>query len=822
MFNFGDKSVSRPSAWGDRRTSETSARSGLNKWGDSSRSGAYSAQQQWEDRRTSGAYPAPQRWEDRRTPGAYPAPRQWEDRRRPGAYLASRQWKDSSRSETSAPEHYHRSSRAYQMPSDIRELLASLNFQDLPIGRVQSEINSLVRNNTTVFGLATSTGSGKTIAGPIMIAQTLNQMGLFTNIIVSIPLIEAATSAYKYCREKYTGLESLFGLRAGNESSPNFHTSQIQYVTTRSAINLLIKLARQEPSRCPSTTVIIDEWHIKSTTNCVITRLADEMLRCNYSLNVALFSATPSPVDKQLTHLASADEINLMQTCFPIETRFTKAFITTSECEETHEKLVTVDYVGLYNAVIELLYEHDHTTGSMLVFVSGQEDINAIQALIKTKKDRGYELSHPIHIFTSKTSDREKRLVTDGHPKIILSTNAGETGVTFPNMRFVFDLSLCKSNKMITGRQSLDVSVISKAASIQRKGRTGRQCEGVHYIMTSKEEYDKFDEHDIVEKISELDSWILDFLGCKINIAKVLGISDEEYAEMIEKMMFRGFIESSKDGYKVTRKGEMSKAIKFSDDKTRDKLFSIIDEMGRSDTTVNNLRKMIMIIILASIDTSTSESVFFIPSSVKPKDRNEYYLRNFRRFVSNDIITMVLIFATMISECQGVLANDVNFERTFGDWCRDSSISSRFLKNVFMKVVACSQVFFPDGFKGLSGSYSDWDSIIRLCNDSEYIPTITETLVAHFPENVYTAVSDNKYCNSEITAKVPSNGLHATTYTCSRTIIAFTCFFSSVLGKSRTPLLGMILPLEEFQTSRDNSEYDSDSASVISDLTDDC
>ena len=83
------------------------------------------------------------------------------------------------------------------------------------------------------------------------------------------------------------------------------------------------------------------------------------------------------------------------------------------------------------------------------------------------------------------------------HRKVILATNIAETSVTLDGVRYVVDCGLHKSReyRSSTGMESLSVSDISKAQAAQRTGRAGRVGPGLCLRLYTEDHFDGLDEN---------------------------------------------------------------------------------------------------------------------------------------------------------------------------------------------------------------------------------------------------------------------------------------------------------------------------------------
>ena len=195
------------------------------------------------------------------------------------------------------------------------------------------------------------------------------------------------------------------------------------------------------------------------------------------------------------------------------------------------------------NAVVQIC-RHDNEVededgGDILVFLTGQDDIEDLAALLgkyledrtveeedgdsgeggksAPKKSRRDVVQDIRGIGTSLTRGGPNRIV-DGtlicvlyaslppeqqllafrprpegvHRKVILATNIAETSVTLDGVKYVVDCGLHKSReyRSSTGMESLSVSDISKAQAAQRTGRAGRVGPGLCLRLFTEDHHD--------------------------------------------------------------------------------------------------------------------------------------------------------------------------------------------------------------------------------------------------------------------------------------------------------------------------------------------
>ena len=83
------------------------------------------------------------------------------------------------------------------------------------------------------------------------------------------------------------------------------------------------------------------------------------------------------------------------------------------------------------------------------------------------------------------------------HRKVILATNIAETSVTLDGVKYVVDCGLHKSReyRSSTGMESLSVSYVSRAQAAQRTGRAGRVGPGLCLRLYTEDHFDGLDEN---------------------------------------------------------------------------------------------------------------------------------------------------------------------------------------------------------------------------------------------------------------------------------------------------------------------------------------
>ncbi|MDP2435195.1 MAG: oligonucleotide/oligosaccharide-binding fold domain-containing protein, partial [archaeon] len=179
--------------------------------------------------------------------------------------------------------------------------------------------------------------------------------------------------------------------------------------------------------------------------------------------------------------------------------------------------------------------------GDVLVFLPGQEDIEAVASLLESRQKQAVKQAEE-DVQAGRQSSEEEKLyrvccmyaalppekqmavfepAPAGVRKIVLATNIAETSITINGIKYVVDCGLVKSKTYNpkTGLEALLTIPVSKAAARQRAGRAGREQEGVCYRLYTEGTYEKLRE----QTQPEIKRCSLDHLVLQL---KALGVAD--------------------------------------------------------------------------------------------------------------------------------------------------------------------------------------------------------------------------------------------------------------------------------------------------------
>lgn len=160
------------------------------------------------------------------------------------------------------------------------------------------------------------------------------------------------------------------------------------------------------------------------------------------------------------------------------------------------------DFVEAALKVIFQIHYKEPMPGDILVFLTGQETVEALEHLVNEYAigmDPALPKIQVLPLFAALPQTAQQRVFLPAPPrtrKVILATNIAETSVTVSGVRYVVDCGKAKVKQFRSrlGLDSLLVKPISKSAAIQRKGRAGREAPGQCYRLYTEKDYLSLDE----------------------------------------------------------------------------------------------------------------------------------------------------------------------------------------------------------------------------------------------------------------------------------------------------------------------------------------
>ncbi|KAJ3012893.1 UNVERIFIED_CONTAM: DEAH-box RNA helicase prp16 [Siphonaria sp. JEL0065] len=334
--------------------------------------------------------------------------------------------------------------------------------QFLPAFAVREELLQVIRDNQIVVVI------GKTT----QLTQYLNEDGYskYGMIGCTQPRRVAAMSVAKRVSEEMgckLGADVGYAIRFEDCTSDE---TVIKYMTDGVLLRECLNKSDLDQYSC----IIMDEAHERSLNTDVLMGLLKNVIARRRDLKLIVTSATMN-AEKFSTFFGNVPTFTIPGRTFPVDIMFSK-----TPCE---------DYVD--SAVKQVLAIHlSHPPGDILVFMTGQEDIEITCSVVRerlSQLDEAPPLA-VLPIYSQLPADLQAKIFARGEGgarKCIVATNVAETSLTVDGIMYVVDTGFSKLkvfNPKI-GMDSLLITPISQANSMQRSGRAGRTGAGTCYRL---------------------------------------------------------------------------------------------------------------------------------------------------------------------------------------------------------------------------------------------------------------------------------------------------------------------------------------------------
>jgi len=347
--------------------------------------------------------------------------------------------------------------------------------KSLPMFQYRDQIIEAV-SQYQVLIIVGETGSGKTTQLP----QYLHEAGYTKNgqkIGCTQPRRVAAMSvAARVAEEMGTRLGNEVGYAIRFEDNTSDKTV-LKYMTD----GMLLREMLTDPELSNYSALMIDEAHERTVSTDIAMGLLKDIAKARPDLKLLISSATMDAVKFQ-KYFDDAPIFNIPGRRYDVDVHYTSQ----PEANYLAAAITTVFQIHV-----------TQPAGDVLVFLTGQEEIEAMEAnLQETARKLGNKVKELVicPIYASLPTDLQAKIFEPTPPgarKVVLATNIAETSLTIDGIVYVIDPGFVKENQFNprSGMESLVVVPCSRASAGQRAGRAGRVGPGKAFRLYTKQAY---------------------------------------------------------------------------------------------------------------------------------------------------------------------------------------------------------------------------------------------------------------------------------------------------------------------------------------------
>nr|GMC47767.1 pre-mRNA-splicing factor ATP-dependent RNA helicase DEAH1-like isoform X1 [Ipomoea batatas] len=357
----------------------------------------------------------------------------------------------------------------------------------LPIYPYRDELLQAI-NDHQVLVIVGETGSGKTTQIP----QYLHEAGYTKRGMVGCTQprrVAAMSVAARVSQEMGVKLGHEVGYSIRFEDCTSEKTL-LKYMTD----GMLLREFLGEPDLASYSVIMVDEAHERTLSTDILFGLVKDISRFRPDLKLLISSATLD-AEKFSDYFDSAPIFKIPGRRFPVEIHYTKA----PEADYLDAAIVTA---------LQIHVTQPPGDGDILVFLTGQEEIETAEEIIKHRvKGLGTKIAELIicPIYANLPTELQSKIfepTPERARKVVLATNIAETSLTIDGIKYVIDPGFCKmkSYNPRTGMESLLVTPVSKASANQRAGRSGRTGPGKCFrLYTAYNYYNDLEDNTVPE-----------------------------------------------------------------------------------------------------------------------------------------------------------------------------------------------------------------------------------------------------------------------------------------------------------------------------------
>lgn len=378
--------------------------------------------------------------------------------------------------------------------------------KSLPIYQLRDQLIQAIKDYQVLI-IVGETGSGKTTQIP----QYLHEAGLTEGglkVGCTQPRRVAAMSVAARVAEemgKRLGNEVGYAIRFEDNTSDK---TILKYMTD----GMLLRELLTDPELSQYAALMIDEAHERTVQTDIACGLLKDIAKARPDLKLLISSATMDAVKFQ-KYFDNAPIFNIPGRRYSVDVHYTAQ----PEANYLAAAITTVFQIHITQG-----------TGDILVFLTGQEEIEAMETnLTETARKLGSKVREMIicPIYANLPTELQSKIFEPTPPnarKVVLATNIAETSLTIDGIVFVIDPGFVKENQFNarTGMESLVVVPCSRASAGQRAGRAGRVGPGKCFRLYTSQAYKNELEPNTTPEIQRTN------ITSMILLLKSLGIND--------------------------------------------------------------------------------------------------------------------------------------------------------------------------------------------------------------------------------------------------------------------------------------------------------
>lgn len=620
--------------------------------------------------------------------------------------------------------------------------------RSLPIASAEKKLVDEVMKNDTLVVIG-ETGSGKTTQLP----QFLHDGGFCEKGKIGITQprrVAAVTVATRVAEEMGVDVGQLVGYSIRFEDKTSSAT-QVKYLTD----GMLLREALLDPLLHDYSVVIVDEAHERTIHTDVLLGLlkAVQQRRRLPSASNKIFESSvkengPSEPHRQkaITNnnkrfkLNGTPELKLIIMSATLDAERFSQYFNNAKAVYVQGRQYRVDVLYTYQpepdyldaVLITVLQVHlEEEAGDILAFLTGQEEIEAVERLLH---ERSTQLSADslklmvAPIYAALPCDQQMQVfkpTPSGSRKVILATNIAETSVTIPGVRYVIDPGLVKARifNPRVGVESLSVVPVSKAQALQRSGRAGRERPGKCFRLYTEDSFEKLEDATVPEiKRCNLASVVLQLKALDIDDVLGFDFMDKPSSIAIRKSLEHLYILGA-----LTDEGKLSDPLGL-------QMSRFPVEPLYAKAIIVSCEYKCSAEMLAIVAMLSSESIFY-----QPRGKMDEAKAAKQRFVcpDGDHITLVNVLRGYISEVE-IMGNGYAASKGIHKWCKENFINGRSLRRALDVYRQLERYLQGLGLSTVSCA-DDWMRFRRCLTASFFLNTAYRQ-----PDSTYRAMSSGQ------------------------------------------------------------------------------